>query len=205
MFHESFEALLAASCGVDWSATANWMTAAGTLALAVAAWRALGKWREEHAGKMAYDTSRRILSLIYQIQGLLWIEPVVYRGGQRMTPEEVLAEIPELYVTEVRKQAHAKWGKVEPLIDDLRAEGLGAKAILGNEISERVRLLLSSLTVLSPVRTPGYKPTAEEMGGEVLTAEQFAERVVREATLRLPELIAAVEEELSPYLGSHRA
>jgi hypothetical protein len=145
--------LLASSCRIDWSAVPNWLTAAGTLVLAYFAWRALGQWREEHVGKVAYDASRRILSLIFQIEGLLWIEPIVYRGYQRIKPEEVLAEFPDVYVAEVRKQAHAKWRKVAPLIDDLRAEGLGAKATLGKEISESIRLLVSSLNALNPARS----------------------------------------------------
>jgi hypothetical protein len=203
MLHDSFEMLLAASCRIDLSSIPNWLTTAGTFVLAYLAWKALDKWREEHVGKVAYDVSRRILFLIYQIQGLLWIEPIAYRGDQRMTTEEVLAEVPDVYIAEVRKQALAHWPKVASLIDDLRAEGFGAKAILGNEISERLRLLVSSLNALNPARTPDYKPTPEEMGGKKLTAEQFAEHVVRNATLSLPERIAAVEEELSTYLLGH--
>jgi hypothetical protein len=41
------------------------------------------------------------------------------------------------------------------------------------------------------------------MGGDELSAEQFAEYVVRNTTLSLPERIATVEKWLSPHLRGH--
>ena len=182
---------------IDWAVVPDWISAIATFCLAYIALRGVRAWQKEHRGKSRFNASRDILKIVHQLQGYLWLEPVAYKGAERLEPETFVELYPNEFIKTVKNQAKQKWMDIEPLISELYAEGVGSKALLGEGISEDIRILISSFKTLDPNRISKYKPSSGEMGGEEISVEQFAEKVLNNSILNLPEKITNLEKQLS--------
>ncbi len=182
---------------IDWSTTPSWISAVATLSLAIIAGKGVHAWKKEHKGKLKLDSAREILKLVHQIQGRLNLEPVAYKGDKRIEPSEFIKNYPNEFFETVQSKAKKEWEIVDPLISDLYAEGIGSRRLLGKTITENIGVMVSYLRALNPNRESTYKLSPEEMNGEELSAEQFSERVTKNAVLKLPAMIVCLEDELS--------
>lgn len=182
---------------IDWSSIPNWISAVATFWLATIAALGVKAWKKEHEGKLKLDSAREVLKIVHQIQGHLWLEPVVYKGDKRIEPGVFIKDFPDHFAETVQSSAETKWVVVEPLISDLYAEGIGSRMLLGKKVSENIRDMVSYFRALDPKRESTYKPGPTEMNGEALSADQFSERVTRNAVLKLPAMITRLEDELS--------
>lgn len=187
-------------CAFDWAAAANWAAALATVFAAFVALQGINAWRQEHVGKTKYELARNILRLIHQIKGVLGLEPLVYKGSERLNPKVFIDRYPNEFVSAVLKLAETRWTQVDDLITDLYLEGLGSRGILGMDIAERVWSVVSSLRAANPNYKSIYTPTLFEMGGEKLTPEQWSQRVKTNAILKLPGMLDELEDLLSKQL-----
>jgi hypothetical protein len=143
------------------------------------------------------DSSMNILSLIYEIQGLAYLEPKAYLGSKPISPNEMIQNSPDLFVQMSRQHAKKNWGKLESKIISLKTEAYLARAIYNKDIADQIITLCSSLRALDPEYIENQNKCPIKIEGVENYIDPTPNKTLTKAILSIPNKIDRIEDELT--------
>jgi hypothetical protein len=116
----------------------EWITAISTLALAIAAFFAIGTWKKEMRGSSKYDLARKVLKAVYKLQ---WqIRSSTSTVGMVFVPEAIQNR--DEYIRKVHEREATE---IAETFSDLQTLVLEVKAVMGPETAKVVESAMMEL------------------------------------------------------------